>query len=146
MFGDEVGMDAGDQQEPRDQRHVLHGIPCPVPAEGEGFVRPGRTHQDTYPQDGGTEKRPGQCRAQPRCVLALPQPGHGKAEGNGRAGESQEKGGGMDGHPIVLEKGIQPLSGELLEIVGIVEQGDVRGLPQQHEGIESQLQGFVFRP
>ena len=102
-FGNQIGMDASDDDQPGYQRGVFHGIPCPIAPKIERFVSPGRTHQNTRTQDGTTKQCPGQCRFQPFGVPFGPQPRNRIRKRNGGGSKTQKEGRRVDGHPVVLQ-------------------------------------------
>ena len=57
--GDQIGVNAGDQDQPGYQRHILYRIPGPVSAERQGFVSPGAAHENAGTEDRPAEQRPG---------------------------------------------------------------------------------------
>ena len=96
--------------EPRQERHVLHGVPRPVPAPSQDPVGPQRSEdQADREEDPGGQRPPA---GQPDPLVGEPprqQGGQAEGERDGEPDEPQIQEGRVDGHQrVVLEQRKRP--------------------------------------
>ena len=72
-------------------------------------------------------------------MFARPQPRNGEAEGDHRAGEAKEKGRGVDRHPVVLQAGVQAVALKQRNVIRLLKDGCIDGLPQQQHRAGTQF-------
>ena len=144
---DEQQVGRRHEDHPGDQGGVLHRIPCPKPTKAERFIRPRPAHQDACAQNSHGKEGPGQDGLDPRSQVATPKRAHGVSERHAARGKPQKQGWRVDGHPIILQEGIQPLAiGKLRDGRQVVgprcprQANVVGGFAQQQEGVEAQLE------
>ncbi len=103
-------MDRGDEHEPWNINRVFHRVPVPIAAEAEGLVGPVASHKNTRSENCSTHQCPRQGRFDPFGVFLLPKPGDAECKRHSCQSEAKKQCGGVNYHPIVLQKGIETIS------------------------------------
>ena len=119
LFLDHDRVDIGRAGDPRHQRGVLDGIPCPVAAPAENLVGPAPTEHHARREEAPRKERPTPRRAKPGGPeLAGDERGEGEGEGQGEAGKAGIEHDRMNQHDGMLKQRVQPVAVREALIVG----------------------------
>ena len=101
-------VDEHDEEQPGDQRGVLHRVPAPVAAPAEGLVGPVAAHQDGAAEHQEAGQRPGKARAAQPSKSRRHSAAIAKAKGTADQRVADEHDRRVDHHPVVLEQRVEP--------------------------------------